>query len=70
MARMKRKANPLSRKYYVEFANIFRVYRNRAKNAGDTQGTHMVEALTQEFADMFHRDNVKFDRERFAKASR
>ena len=59
----------MSKKNYVAFAKILKVYSNRAWNAGDTSGLNMVVALGREFADYFKSDNARFDRERFLKAA-
>ena len=62
----------MTRKDYVKFAGVLRVYRNRILN-GD-YGPQSIECmnllihLRNETADIFHSDNSRFDRDRFQDA--
>jgi hypothetical protein len=59
----------MTRKDYVKFAELVRVAKHRYNPAGtklDDACLHVVDFFETEMADLFARDNARFDRQRFA----
>lgn len=58
----------MTKKDYVEFAKIVRMSKARTRYGHDVGGADTIHFFEAELADLFARDNPRFNREQFLKA--
>ena len=55
----------MTKKHYIEIAEILRVHMQRAFNSQDAGRVRAMSDLTDDFVSFLKKDNTKFDAEKF-----